>query len=218
MRDHLGFAAQARGWLTGDPLFPLRVFALTVGEVLPLMLIGMALYGSGFYGGRWPVARLRAIAWHGIGLGGVWALVLLGWAAPRHFPPLAMPDVLFYWAGPEHLAMALGYMAALMVAAPRLLGPWLGQRLAAAGRMAFSNYLGTSAVMAACFYGWGLGLEGRVSRLAQLGFVLAGWAVMLGWSAPWLRRYRQGPLEWLWRSLTEWRLMPMRRSIADDGG
>jgi len=41
--------------------------------------------------------------------------------------------------------------------------------------------------------------------------VLAGWLLMLAWSAPWLARFRQGPLEWLWRSLTEWRLLPLRR-------
>jgi len=39
--------------------------------------------------------------------------------------------------------------------------------------------------------------------------VVAGWwLVLLAWSAPWLARFRQGPLEWLWRSLTEWRVMP----------
>ena len=54
------------------------------------------------------------------------------------------------------------------------------------------------------------GLEGHVGRVGQLGFVLAGWGLMLAWSAPWLARFRQGPLEWLWRSLTEWRVMGMR--------
>ena len=44
--------------------------------------------------------------------------------------------------------------------------------------------------------------------------MLLGWALMLGWSVPWLARFRQGPLEWLWRSLTELRPLPMRRALA----
>jgi len=122
-----------------------------------------------------------------------------------------MPDVVAYWAGPAHLAMALGYLALAMRWMPRLVETRLGQRLIAAGRCAFSNYLGTSLVMAALFHGWGLGLEGRVGRLGQAGFVALGWGLMLAWSKPWLATYAQGPLEWAWRSLTEWRLMPMRR-------
>ena len=77
--------------------------------------------------------------------------------------------------------------------------------------MAFSNYIGTTIVMTAIFYGWGLGLVGTVSRVAQLPFLLLAWALMLVWSLPWLARFRQGPLEWLWRSLTEGRRLPFRR-------
>ena len=64
--------------------------------------------------------------------------------------------------------------------------------------------------MTALFYGWGLGLYDRVPPAIQPLFVLGGWTLMLGWSQPWLARFRQGPLEWLWRSLTEWRAMPWR--------
>ena len=106
--------------------------------------------------------------------------------------------------------MALGYLAALVLAAPRLLTTGVGQRLAAAGRMAFSNYLGTSLVMCSLFYGWGLGLVGRVPHALQPAFVLLAWGLMLAWSPWWLARFRQGPLEWLWRSLTEARALPFK--------
>ena len=56
--------------------------------------------------------------------------------------------------------------------------------------------------MCAIFYGWGLGLLGQVGTAGLAGFVLLGWTVMLGWSKPWLARFGQGPLEWLWRHLT----------------
>jgi uncharacterized protein len=88
---------------------------------------------------------------------------------------------------------------------------WLAERLAAVGRMAFSNYLGTSIVATTFFYGFGFGWFGYLERW-QLSFVVVAiWALMLFWSKPWLDRYRYGPLEWLWRSLARGSLQPMRR-------
>jgi uncharacterized protein len=83
-------------------------------------------------------------------------------------------------------------------------------RVAAAGRAAFSNYLGTSLVMTFIFYGWGLGLFGQIDRATAMLFVFAAWGIMLTWSKPWLERYRFGPAEWLWRSLARRKLQPMR--------
>ena len=83
-------------------------------------------------------------------------------------------------------------------------------RIGAAGRMAFSNYLGTSMLCTTLFYGHGFGLYGQLSR-AELYLVVVGvWALMLLWSKPWLTHFRYGPLEWLWRSLARLRFQPMR--------
>lgn len=207
----LGFLAMVAAKLARAPEWPVTMTLYTLGETVPLMLLGMALFRTGFFAGKWPRARLWAMAIGGTGAGGAVTLVLLGWAWPRHFPPHAMSEILAYWAALPHLLMALGYAAALMLAAPRLLASRLGQRLAAAGRMAFTNYLATSLAMCALFYGWGLGRFGRVPPASQPVIVLAWWAMMLAWSEPWLARFRQGPLEWGWRSLTEGRLMPMRK-------
>ena len=201
--------------LTEQRYWPL---AMTLGafcETLPLMLLGMALYRSGFFSGGWPPGRLRRVAAGGLLLGGGMTLGALAWAWPSHFPPVAMNALLASWLALPHVLMALAYAALLMLAAPRLLGAGLlgrlGARLSAAGRMAFTNYLATSLVMIAIFYGWGLGLVGSVGAAGQWLFVALGWALMLGWSKPWLARFAQGPLEWLWRSLTEWRLLRFRR-------
>ncbi len=207
---HLGFWAMAANKFATAPLWPLVLTFASFGETLPLMLLGMALYRSGLTAGDWPRRWVVAMMVGGLALGGPMALALTGWAWVRHFPPLVMPDVMAYWAGPEHLALALAYYAALVLAAPGLLATGVGQRLAAAGRMAFSNYLGTTMIMTAIFYGWGLGLFGHVSHAIQPLFVLAAWALMLAWSKPWLARFHQGPLEWLWRSATELRWRPFR--------
>jgi len=65
-------------------------------------------------------------------------------------------------------------------------------------------------VMALLFQGWAGGLFGTMHRAELLLVVVLGWAMMLTFSRLWLARYRHGPLEWLWRCLTYWRLFPNR--------
>ncbi len=205
------YTAQLIGKASNRPALPFKMSILTVGETLSYVLIGMALLRSGFFSGEWSRRRLRLTALLGIGTGGLLTALYVGWALPRGFPVMAMLYANIFGLGFPHLLMALGYAALLMLAAPRLLASRLGERLAAAGQMAFSNYLGTSLLMTFCFYGWGLGLAGSVPHAALPLFVIGGWLVMLAWSKPWLARFRQGPLEWLWRSLTEWRWMSLSR-------
>jgi uncharacterized protein len=93
-------------------------------------------------------------------------------------------------------------------------GGTLTERIAAAGRVAFTNYLGTSILLTTLFYGYGLGLFGKLGRAELWVVVIAMWALMLAWSKPWLDRYRYGPFEWLWRSLARWQWQPLRRTDA----
>jgi uncharacterized protein len=102
-------------------------------------------------------------------------------------------------------------IAALIVLLARD-GGWLEERIAAAGRAAFTNYLGTSILMTGLFYGWGFGLFGELSRAQLWPVVIAMWALMLAWSKPWLDRFQYGPFEWLWRSLARGELQPMRKN------
>jgi uncharacterized protein len=102
-------------------------------------------------------------------------------------------------------------LAALVILLTRE-GGWLTQRIAAAGRSAFTNYLGTSIIMTGIFYGWGFGLFGELSRAQLWLVVIAMWLLMLAWSKPWLERFHYGPFEWLWRSLARWELQPMRKA------
>jgi uncharacterized protein len=210
-----GFIDHVRMKLADDPLAPVKGAIEWMGETLPLILIGMALYRSGFFSGAWSREALWRTLLTGLGLGGAIALALLSWLMPQGFPLRAMSMVIRYGAGFEHLLMALAYAAGLVLATPRLLASRIGARIEAAGKMAFSNYLGTTVLMTALFNGWGLGLFDRYGPLEQVPFVLLGWVVMLAWSQWWLARYRRGPLEWLWRSLAEGVMLPNRRQSND---
>ncbi|MEO1236211.1 MAG: DUF418 domain-containing protein [Planctomycetota bacterium] len=167
-----------------------------------LMLIGMALVRWGLLRGAWSGRRCAAAAAAGVGVGlpvTLWGLWL--------FPPgeRVSPEALFLglqftlWGS---VPMAVGYAAGVMGLAGRreLLSRWM-RPLAAVGRTALSNYLGQSVVCTLLFYGTVHDLEwfGRVGYAAQLGVVMGVWALQLGVSWWWTRRYRMGPMEWLWR-------------------
>ena len=124
-------------------------------------------------------------------------------------PLLLLSQPLLLVVGPLLTAGYVGAFAALArrPAIHRLLRP-----LAAAGRMALSNYLMQSIVCTTLFYSYGLGLFGQVGAFAGLALTFGLWSVQLIVSWLWLRAFRFGPMEWLWRSLTYGRRQPMRRS------
>jgi len=76
--------------------------------------------------------------------------------------------------------------------------------------MALSNYLLQSLVCTLLFYGYGLGLFEQLPRAWQIPFALGLFASQVLYSRWWLQRFRFGPAEWLWRSITYWRLQPLR--------
>lgn len=76
------------------------------------------------------------------------------------------------------------------------------------GRMAFTNYLSHSFICALIFYGFGLGIFGKLERYELYYIVAAIWFLQIIWSHIWLRYFCFGPLEWLWRSLTYGKIQP----------
>ena len=93
------------------------------------------------------------------------------------------------------------------------LRPW-GRRVlgvfAPVGRTALSNYLLQTAIGIGVFYGVGLGLGGTMGPTLWTGFAIAVFALQVVASALWLRSFRYGPMEWLWRRLTYGRPLPNR--------
>jgi uncharacterized protein len=173
------------------------------------MAIGAAAWKAGVF--RDPGGH-RRLLWRvavvGGGVGGA-ATLLMVYAAstgqPVGFAPALVEAAS---SGPLALAYAAGLLLALRSpSATRLAAPF-----AAAGQMALTNYLVQSLVLSLLFYGYGLGLYGRLGSLAAGGVGLAVYAGQVVFSWMWLRRYRFGPVEWVWRSLTYGRCQPMRRA------
>lgn len=110
--------------------------------------------------------------------------------------------------GPVLAAAYISGMTLLMDRKPSLaiLAP-----IAAAGRIALTNYLGQSLIATTLFYGYGFGLAGEVGRLGTVGIALLIFAAQVVCSVLWLRVFRYGPMEWLWRSFTYGKRQPMRR-------
>lgn len=188
------------------------VFANTLPfmpDTVGLMLIGMAAFRSGFLTGGWSDVAYRRIAVAGIALGLAGGAGVVAADLASHFYAPVILAAFVVADTPFITAQALG-VAALVVLWSRR-GGWLAGRVAATGRAAFTNYLGTSLIAAFVFNGWGLGLYGQTQRWQAWLLAPLVWALMLAWSAPWLERFHYGPLEWAWRSLARARLQPMRR-------
>lgn len=111
-------------------------------------------------------------------------------------------------AGPLLLGIAFGTIFVLLYLREGW-RRWL-RHFAPAGRMALSNYLMQTAVCSALFYGFGLALGPGYGTPAWFVVWAALFAAQMVFSAWWLARYRFGPMEWLWRTLTYGRRQPMR--------
>ena len=107
------------------------------------------------------------------------------------------------------ILLALGYGAAIIGIANLESGKRLLGWAAPLGRMAFTNYLAQSVIFGWIFYGYGLGLFGRLGVANALAIGVAVYIGQVFFSAWWLRRYRYGPVEWLWRTLMYGEAQPM---------
>lgn len=178
-----------------------------------LMLMGMALYKWGVLTG----ARSRRFYTTLLVLGVVVGLPVVAYGAWQNFAHDW--DVFYARFGPGYLfnyaaslLVSLAYVGVIMLWAASSWWPRLQHAFAAVGRTALTNYLMQTILATLIFYGHGLGLYGEVSRVGQLGIVVAIWSVELITSVLWLRYFRFGPAEWLWRSLTYWRVQPLRNN------
>ncbi len=174
-----------------------RLMWWSIAASIGAVAVGAAMFGAAYTMGLMPQAA---------GPGGAGA-------------PAAMPPLWLVVAGFTcYDVFNLGVMGAFLCGFLRLYwrpGPHRVLRwFAPVGRTALTNYVAQSLVGAFIYYGYGLGLLGDIGAAAGLGLAAIIFAGQMAASAVWLRYFRYGPLEWLWRSATYLRLQPIMKGSA----
>lgn len=183
-------------------------------DALAFMLIGMALMKMGVL----TLKRSRRFYWMMILFGYTIGLTVNGYEThlvlDGGFDLVSSSQAgLSYEIG--RLGTTAGHLGVLALFCGCNCFQWLKIRLAAVGRMALSNYIMHSIIAIFVFTGLGFGLYGELAR-HQLFYVVFGiWIFQLIISKIWLHRFRFGPLEWCWRSLTYMKKQPMKRQLNE---
>jgi len=182
-----------------------------VWRVGGLMLLGMALMKLGVLSGERSTRFYRKLTVVGYGVGLPLAVASALLLEAHQFEPIYVAR---FGGVPNYfgsILVAFGHVGAVMLVVKSGTLRAIVDRFAAVGRMALSNYLAQSLVMTTLFYGCGLGLYGDVTRVWQQALVVVLVGLQLLVSVWWLKYFRFGPVEWLWRSLAYRQRQPMRR-------
>jgi uncharacterized protein len=192
---------------------------LYVWKASSLMLLGMALFKLGAFHARWSRRQYLGLVGAGLLVGipitlfGVAQNFAKNWDIRYSFYQGAQYN---YWGS---YFIALGWTGLIILWCQSPQAPALKERMAAVGRMAFSNYMLQTVICTTIFYGHGFGYFERVPRTGQILIVFAIYAAQLVIAPLWLGHFRFGPLEWLWRSLTygKWQPCGAIRLASDHG-
>lgn len=179
-------------------------------RVCGLMAIGMGLFKLGVLTGR--RSRSVYLALIAIAMFVALPLIVLGFVGCatsdwKNYWLRFMSEQVVYFFG---VVVSLGWASLVILAGRAWPRARVWRPLGAVGRMALSNYLLQSLLCTLFFYGYGLGFYGSVERTGQVLVVLSVWVLQLTLSPLWLRYFRFGPAEWLWRSLSYGKLQPFR--------
>jgi uncharacterized protein len=177
-------------------------------RTLGLFMIGAALIRSGVVTGA-SVSTWRRISLVGLGIGLPFSLLATVMQAReiQGLSDLRWPEWLHVASA---FPLAIGFGARVMLNEQLGRRRWWYSRMESAGRMALSNYVGQSLVMASLAEPWGLALYGRLSGPELSALACVVFVVLASLSHAWLTRFRMGPLEWLWRCGTYWNWLPNR--------
>ena len=186
------------------------LYGLVFLDMLPLMLLGMALCRNGFLTAKLE-ARTYGLMALGCGAASTLVVGLATWKSySSGFNMLPSEEWLLLTYDLGRVSGMLGIAGLGLFLVKKRLFPRVLNSLAAVGQTALSNYLLTS-FLCNLFFFWGpWKLYGRLEYYQLYYLVAVVWCINLLWSAAWLRRFNFGPAEWLWRSLTYWKRQPMR--------
>jgi uncharacterized protein len=186
-------------------------------DMLLMMFIGMALFMWGFFSGRLSTSTYTMTLLIGYGLGIPISYIMFskGWVGQAtnigsYLDVFRTSHDILYDL--KRLLLCLGHASLLLLIYKSHIVPWLMKALSNVGQMAFTNYLMQSIICTLFFYGYGFDNYNHLRYYQLYYVVIAIWIFQIIFSIIWLRFFRFGPFEWLWRSLTYWRIQPMKNS------
>lgn len=193
------------GYMYGDPW-----------DMLGMMFLGMALFGWGFFSNKLKTSTyvMWMLIGYGIGIPVAWLIFDNGWMGSAgnisaYVDRWRISHEVFVEF--RRIPLTIGHASLIMLIFRSNAVPWLMKALSNVGQMAFTNYLMQSIICTFFFYGYGFGNYNKL-RFHELYYVVfAVWIFQLIFSSIWLRYFRFGPFEWVWRSLTYWKRQPMRK-------
>lgn len=187
-----------------------------VWDSLVMMFMGMALFKWGFFSNKLSTSTYAIWLLVGYGIGIPWSYVLFEKGMMAFTTDIGGQLDQFRvshrsFAEFRRVLLTVGHASLVMLIFRSRIVPWLMKAFANVGQMAFTNYLMQSIICTWYFFGYGFGNYDKL-RFHQLYYVvLAVWIFQIIFSAIWLQYFRFGPFEWLWRSLTYWKVQPMRK-------
>lgn len=196
-----------------------KFLPLEIWDSLALMFLGLALFQWGFLSGNWSTESYWKVVGLGYGIG-LPLVIYSTYYDFTHFSTLEanllqMERVPIQWTGLiypfQRLFLVMAHAAGIILMYKAGWAQSLFRRLEAVGQMAFTNYIMHSVICTWFFFGYGLNYYAELQYYQLYYLVAAIWVLQLIISPIWLRHFRFGPLEWMWRSLTYWHLQPMKR-------
>ncbi len=193
----------------------LPIVSFLIVDVPGMMLIGMAMLKLGILTAERNRKFYLLMILIGYGIGGT-INAITGYYFARSGFDLGKESLAWVLADfPSMLLVALGHIGLVMLIVKSGGLKRLTSRLAAVGQMALTCYLATSLICTTIFEGYGFGLFAKLQRYQLLYVVFSVWLFLLIASPIWLRHFRFGPMEWVWRSLTYWRKQPLKIAVQE---
>lgn len=177
-------------------------------DYIPYMLLGIILFRIGFFDKNIKQTAQLIIAVCGISIG----LMVHTWLYLHYYENYSNPvDSLYYliFVDLGRLPFVLGYISLIIFLFRLRSLDRMGNWLAATGKMALTNYLTQSIIAAYILYGFGFAQFNQLNRVKIAAIILSVWIFQVIFSSAWIKYFDYGPFEWVWRSLTYWKIQPL---------
>lgn len=184
-----------------------------IWDMLLFMFIGMAFYKAGIITGNASTKIYWWLTIAGLGIGLLLSYYQQQDTVDTHFSHYEYSrQAIFNDYQLARMLRSLGFFGLIMLLYKSGMFKWFFNLFKPVGQMAFTNYLMQSFCGLIFFYGIGFGYFGKLERYELYIYTAVIWLFEILWSHVWLRYFRMGPLEWLWRSLTYWQIQPIKKN------